>query len=73
LAAAGVPDAIVDQLLGHARRDILSHYSVRVPEYLRDAISKLEDLRRLKEGAPSMVDGTLGGFLTVVKGSVLIQ
>jgi integrase len=31
LAAAGVPDAIIDQLLSHARRDILSHYTATVP------------------------------------------
>ena len=72
LAAAGVPDAIIDQLLGHARRDILSHYTARVPEYLRDAISKLEDLRRSKENAPS-VDTNLLGQRQIVKGSNLIQ
>ena len=55
LAAAGVQDSTIDQLLGHARRDVLSFYIGRVPEHLRDAISKLEDLRRSKESASSAV------------------
>ena len=48
LAAAGVSDTIIDQLLGHSRRDVLRFYTARVPEYLRDAIARLEELRRAK-------------------------
>jgi integrase len=73
LAAAGVTDAIIDQLLGHARRDILSHYTARVLEYLRDAISRLEDLRGSKEATLAVGDGKLRGLPNVVKGSDLIQ
>ena len=73
LAAAGVPDAIIDQLLGHARRDILSHYTIRVPEYLRDAISKLENLRRSKEVSPALSDAKLHRPPNVLKVSNLIQ
>jgi integrase len=45
LAAAGVADTLIDQLLGHSRRDVLRFYTVRVPEYLRDAIVRLDRLR----------------------------
>jgi integrase len=45
LAAAGVADTLIDQLLGHSRRDVLRFYTARVPEYLRDAIVRLERLR----------------------------
>ena len=48
LAAAGVSDTIIDQLLGHSRRDVLRFYTARVPEYLRDAIARLEGLRSSK-------------------------
>jgi integrase len=48
LAAAGVSDTIIDQLLGHSRRDVLRFYTARVPEYLRDAINLLDQLRRVK-------------------------
>ena len=34
LAAAGVSDTIIDQLLGHSRRDVLRFYTARVPEYI---------------------------------------
>jgi integrase len=63
LAAAGVPDAIIDQLLGHSRRDILSHYTARIPEYLRDAISRLEDLRHSKEVAVRGPNGSAPSHL----------
>ena len=46
LAAAGVSDTIIDQLLGHSRRDVLRFYTARVPEYLRDAVNLLEKMRR---------------------------
>jgi integrase len=48
LAAAGVSDTIIDQLLGHSRRDVLRFYTARVPEYLRDAINLLDKLRSAK-------------------------
>jgi integrase len=48
LAAAGVSDTIIDQLLGHSRRDVLRFYTARVPENLRDAINLLDKLRSAK-------------------------
>jgi integrase len=48
LAAAGVSHTVIDQLLGHSRRDVLRFYTARVLEYLRDAISRLDHLRRAK-------------------------
>lgn len=48
LAAAGVSDTVIDQLLGHSRRDVLRFYTARVLEYLRDAIMRLEQLRAAK-------------------------
>jgi len=53
LAGAGVSDTIIDQLLGHSRRDVLRFYTVRVSEYLRDAIVRLEKLRETKTRVPS--------------------
>ena len=53
LAGLGVSDTIIDQLLGHARRDVLRFYTARVPEYLRDAINLLEKLRSAKTGHSS--------------------
>jgi integrase len=49
LAAAGVADTLIDQLLGHSRRDVLRFYTARVPEYLRDAIVRLDRLRNAKK------------------------
>ena len=51
--AAGVSDTIIDQLLGHSRRDVLRFYTARVPEYLRDAINLLDQLRSAKATAVS--------------------
>jgi integrase len=48
LAGLGVSDTIIDQLLGHARRGVLRFYTARVPEYLRDAINLLDNLRIAK-------------------------
>jgi integrase len=48
LAAAGVSDTIIDQLLGHSRRDVLRFYTARVPEYLRDAVNLLDQFRNVK-------------------------
>ena len=53
LAASGVSDTIIDQLLGHSRRDVLRFYTARVMEYLRDAMVRLDQLRTAKT-APSM-------------------
>jgi integrase len=50
LAGVGVSDTIIDQLLGHSRRDVLRFYTARVPEYLRDAINLLDQLRSVKTG-----------------------
>ena len=51
MAAAGASDTIIDQLLGHSRRDVLRFYTARVPEYLRDAINLLDEFRRVKAEA----------------------
>jgi hypothetical protein len=48
MAGAGVSDTIIDQLLGHSRRDVLRFYTARDPEYLRDAINLLDKLRSAK-------------------------
>ena len=48
LAGLGVSDTIIDQLLGHSRRDVLRFYTARVPEYLRDAVNLLEKMRSAK-------------------------
>src|SRR5205807_7215916 len=53
LAAAGVSDTIIDQLLGHSRRDVLRYYTARVSEYLRDAIELLDKLRSAKTELPA--------------------
>jgi integrase len=71
LLATGIPDAIVDQLLGHSRRDVLSFYSARVTEYLRDAINKLEKLRASKENACQ--DWTVLKSRQITRGSNLVQ
>ena len=48
LATAGVSDTLIDQLLGHARRDILDFYTGRVDEVLRNAVGCLEAFRSSK-------------------------
>jgi integrase len=45
LSAAGVPDVFVSQMMGHAG-GLLQTYSKAIVEYRRDAIRKLEELRR---------------------------
>lgn len=71
LAAAGVSDSIIDQLLGHARRDVLRFYTARVPEYLRDAIARLEQLRGAKTQVTSP---TLHDRVSPIrKGSTLVN
>ena len=52
LAASGVSDTIIDQLLGHSRRDVLRFYTARVLEYLRDATMRLDQLRTTKTELP---------------------
>jgi integrase len=54
LAAAGVSDTIIDQLLGHSRRDVLRYYTGRVLEYLRDAVMRLDQLRNAKTEVSGM-------------------
>jgi len=73
LSAAGVPDAIVDQLLGHSRGDILSFYTARVPEYLRDAIHRLEKLREAKGTVSSTDNLATPPSRHIIKGSNVIQ
>jgi integrase len=73
LAAAGVSDTVIDQPLGHARRDILRFYTVPVPEYLRDAVTRLEQLRAAKTGQPHRNSSVPGVAAGVVRGSTLIQ
>jgi len=59
--AKRVKDVVtVDQLLGHSRRDVLRFYTVRVSEYLRDAITRLEQLRATKTSPHS--DSSLPAF-----------
>ena len=72
LAAAGVSDTVIDQLLGHSRRDVLRFYTARVPEYLRDAVTKLEQLRAAKTG-PHPDSSCSALAAQIVKGSTLIQ
>jgi integrase len=48
LAGVGASDTIIEQLLGHSRRDVLRFYTARVPEYFRDAINLLNKLRSTK-------------------------
>jgi len=47
-----VTDTIIDQLLGHSRRDVLGFYTARVLEYLRDALMRLDRLRTTKTALP---------------------
>ena len=58
LAGLGVSDTIIDQLLGHARRDVLRFYTARVPKYLREAIDLLEKARsaRTEPSVGSKID-----------------
>ena len=46
LSAAGVSDLFVAQMMGHQTPSILQTYSKLIDEYRRDAIRKLEELRR---------------------------
>jgi integrase len=44
LLAAGVPDAVVIQIMGHADTWILRRYQDVVPELMRDAAARLDPL-----------------------------
>jgi integrase len=46
LSAAGVSDLFVAQMIGHSSPGILQRYSKAIDEYRRDAIRKLEQLRK---------------------------
>jgi integrase len=48
LGAAGVPDTFVAQMLGHSTTSILPDYEKAIDEYRRDAIRKLDELRKSK-------------------------
>jgi integrase len=72
LAASGVSDTIIDQLLGHSRRDVLRFYTARVLEYLRDAMMHLDQLRTTKTELPdaSRIDAI---DESARKGSILVN
>jgi integrase len=56
LSAAGVSDLFVAQMIGHSSPGILQRYSKAIDEYRRDAIRKLEQLRKAhtqQDGADS--------------------
>jgi hypothetical protein len=73
LAAAGISDTIIDQLLGHQdHRAILRFYTARVPEYLRDAIARLVELRAAKTTVHGGTKIGLNGD-EVPKGPVLVN
>jgi integrase len=72
LAASGVSDTIIDQLLGHSRRDVLRFYTGRVLEYLRDAIARLDRLRDAKTELPRM-DASSSGDEPQNKNRILLN
>jgi integrase len=57
LSAAGVPDGFVSQMLGHAG-GLLQTYSKAVDEFRRDAIRKLEELRKTPASRPTSAEPT---------------
>ena len=52
LSAAGVSDLFVAQMIGHSTTSILQKYSKAIEEYKRDAVRKLEGLRRAYAAKP---------------------
>jgi integrase len=58
LSAAGVPDGFVSQMLGH-EGGLLQTYSKAVDEFRRDAIRKLEELRKTPTSYPTSEKPTL--------------
>jgi integrase len=55
LSAAGVPDGFVSQMLGHAG-GLLQTYSKAVDEFRRDAIRKLEELKKVRTSCPTSTE-----------------
>ena len=52
-SAAGVPDTFVAQMLGHSTTSILPSYAKAIDEYRRDAIRKLDELRKTEVATTS--------------------
>jgi integrase len=48
LSALGVPDTFVAQMLGHSSTNILPHYVKAIDEFRRDAIRRLDEMRKTK-------------------------
>ena len=55
LSGVGVPDVFVAQMLGHSTTSILPSYARAIEEFRREAIKKLDDLRKTKV-APTITD-----------------
>lgn len=53
LSAVGVPDTFVAQMLGHSTTSILPNYAKAIDEYRRDAIRKLDQLRKTEVATTS--------------------
>ena len=53
LSAVGVPDTFVAQMLGHSTTSILPSYAKAIDEYRRDAIRKLDELRKTEVASTS--------------------
>ncbi len=53
LSAVGVPDTFVAQMLGHSTTSILPSYAKAIDEYRRDAIRKLDELRKTEVATTS--------------------
>jgi integrase len=54
LSAVGVPDIFVAQMLGHSTTCVLPSYAKAIDEYQRDAIRKLDELRKSEVAATSL-------------------
>ena len=72
LAGSRVSDTIIDQLMGHARRDVLRFYTARNLDHHRDAIARLDELRRIKATESLKILEPVPQF-PIAKGSFLIQ
>jgi integrase len=63
LTQAGVSPVFVAQIIGHSSSSILSTYARAIDEFRRDAIHKLENLRRnyvsREESTPKLPDGSV--------------
>jgi integrase len=51
LSAAGVPDTFLAQMMGHSTISLLPSYSRAIDEFRRDAIRKLDELRKSERAA----------------------